>query len=242
MPRILTVEDSRAIRLAIGVELSGLGLDVDEAEDGVQGLSRLNEVKYDLVILDVTMPNLDGPSMLSKMREAGISTPVMMLTSESKKSIMMELMKSGIVDYVIKPFKTNELKTKVAKILDLSSSAELASAPAKPGSGTLLPAADILETDSAIEIHIDLPGVNPDDLDVQVEGGMLTVSAERKPSKTDGKTTMRRQERRFGRYFRSFPMPDNVNPPEAAFRHGVLTLMLAKKEMKPQSVKVKITA
>lgn len=83
-------------------------------------VERLEDVSYDLVILDVTMPNLDGPGMLAKMREAGNKTPVLMLTSESKKSIMIDVMKAGIEDYILKPFKPEELKAKVLKVLKLS--------------------------------------------------------------------------------------------------------------------------
>jgi two-component system, cell cycle response regulator len=132
MSRILTVDDSKAIRMIVGKQVLELGFEVDEAEDGLVGLSKLEEIAYDLVILDVTMPNLDGPGMLAKMREAGNKTPVLMLTSESKKSIMVDVMKAGIEDYILKPFKPEELKAKVLKVLKLTGpiGASLASAPA----------------------------------------------------------------------------------------------------------------
>lgn len=120
MARILTVDDSKAIRSIVGKQVTELGFEVDEAEDGVLGLAKLEEITYDLVILDVTMPNLDGPGMLGKMREAGNKTPVLMLTSESKRSIMVDVMKSGIEDYILKPFKPEELKAKVLKVLKLT--------------------------------------------------------------------------------------------------------------------------
>jgi two-component system cell cycle response regulator len=60
---------------------------------------------------------LDGPGMLAKMREAGNKTPVLMLTSESKRSIVAEIMKLKIEDYILKPFKNDELKAKILKIL-----------------------------------------------------------------------------------------------------------------------------
>ncbi|MDP1829329.1 MAG: response regulator [Archangium sp.] len=120
MSRILTVDDSKAIRMIVGKQVTELGFEVDEAEDGLLGLAKLEEVAYDLVILDVTMPNLDGPGMLAKMREAGNTTPVLMLTSESKKSIMVDVMKAGIEDYILKPFKPEELKAKVLKVLKLT--------------------------------------------------------------------------------------------------------------------------
>lgn len=120
MSRILTVDDSKAIRMIISKQVQELGFEVDEAEDGLQGLAKLEELTYDLVVLDVTMPNLDGPGMLAKMREGGNKTPVLMLTSESKKSIMVDVMKAGIEDYILKPFKPEELKAKVLKVLKLT--------------------------------------------------------------------------------------------------------------------------
>jgi len=119
MPRILTVDDSRPIRMIVSKAMVELGFQVGEAEDGNDGLKKLEQGSYDLVILDVTMPNLDGPGMLGKMREAGNKTPVLMLTSESKTSIVAALMKLGIQDYVLKPFKAEELRAKVLKALKL---------------------------------------------------------------------------------------------------------------------------
>lgn len=120
MARILTVDDSKAIRSIVGKQVTELGFEVDEAEDGLLGLAKLEEITYDLVILDVTMPNLDGPGMLAKMREQGNKTPVLMLTSESKRTIMVDVMKNGIEDYILKPFKPEELKAKVLKVLKLT--------------------------------------------------------------------------------------------------------------------------
>jgi DNA-binding response OmpR family regulator len=119
MTRILTVDDSRAIRSIVAKQVQEMGFDLDEAADGEEGLVRLSELSYDLVILDVTMPNLDGPGMLKRMREGGDKTPVLMLTSESKRSIMVDVMKMGIEDYILKPFKAEELKAKIVKVLKL---------------------------------------------------------------------------------------------------------------------------
>src|SRR5262249_4051824 len=100
----------------------------------------------DLVVLDVTMPNLDGPGMLRRMREAGDKTPVLMLTSESKRSIMVEVMKLGIDDYILKPFKAEELRAKIAKVLNVSAAAAApAAAPAAAGVGAPAPAAVVVE-------------------------------------------------------------------------------------------------
>ena len=130
MPRILTVDDSRPIRMIVSKAMADFGFEIGEAEDGNDGLKKLGEGKYDLVILDVTMPNLDGPGMLTKMREMADKTPVLMLTSESKTSIVATLMKLGISDYVLKPFKADELRAKVLKALKLPADYTGGKAPA----------------------------------------------------------------------------------------------------------------
>lgn len=125
MPRILTVDDSRAIRSILKKHINdfGLGIEMDEAEDGVQGLAKLGAGSYDLVLLDVTMPVMDGPGMLAKMRAQGIATPVLMLTSESKSSIVATVMRLGIDDYIMKPFREDELRAKIMKALKLAATA-----------------------------------------------------------------------------------------------------------------------
>ena len=153
MARILTVDDSKAIRMIVSKQVQELGFEVDEAEDGLLGLGKLDECIYDLVILDVTMPNLDGPGMLAKMRESGNKTPVLMLTSESKKSIMVDVMKAGIEDYILKPFKPEELKAKVLKVLKLSGPVM---APIGGGSGANISTSEGVRTDPSGKQFLDI--------------------------------------------------------------------------------------
>ena len=132
MPAILTVDDSRAVRTIVGKQVRELGFDVLEAEDGIQGLQVLSESSVDLVLLDVTMPNMDGPTMLQKMREGGNKTPVIMLTSESKRTIVAGAMKQGINDYILKPFKPEELRAKVLSVLQGEPGADSIGSDAAP--------------------------------------------------------------------------------------------------------------
>ncbi len=142
MATILTVDDSRAVRTIVSKQVKDLGFEVDEAEDGTQGLAKLAECQFDLVILDVTMPNMDGPTMLGKMRDSGNTTPVIMLTSESKRSIIAGAMKSGITDYILKPFKPEELRNKILSVLQGAGGAEDVVASSMPGGA---PAAGVAE-------------------------------------------------------------------------------------------------
>ena len=91
MPIVLTVDDSRAVRTIVSKQVKDLGFEVAEAEDGVQGLVKLGECQYDLVILDVTMPNMDGPTMLGQMRDAGNSTPRAQPSSAARSSASISI-------------------------------------------------------------------------------------------------------------------------------------------------------
>lgn len=132
MPRILTIDDSSTIRSIITKQMTDLGFEVDHAEDGQQGLAKLEEITVDLILLDVTMPVMDGPTMLSALRERGDQTPVIMLTSESKRSIVAGAVKLGIEDYILKPFKPDELRGKVMKALKMDGSAARGAVAANP--------------------------------------------------------------------------------------------------------------
>jgi two-component system, cell cycle response regulator len=155
MPRILTVDDSRAIRMIVSKQLAPLGFEIAEAEDGNDGLKQLQSSKFDLVILDVTMPNMDGPTMLGKLRESGDKTPVLMLTSESKTAIVTTVMKLGISDFVLKPFKGEELKLKVLKALKLPADYAAGGGAAAAGaSGSSAPAADAASAAQATKVLV----------------------------------------------------------------------------------------
>jgi len=171
MATILTVDDSRSVRTIVAKQVKDLGFEVEEAEDGVQGLSKLGEREYDLVLLDVTMPNLDGPGMLAKMREIGNKTPVIMLTSESKRSVVSGVMKIGIADYILKPFKPEELKAKVLSVLQgeggaeevLAVSSEPPPAPAEPAARVEAGKqfVDVLVVDDMENVHKKLRAMLP---------------------------------------------------------------------------------
>jgi DNA-binding response OmpR family regulator/anti-anti-sigma regulatory factor len=170
----LTIDDSSTIRSIITKQMSDLGFEVDHAEDGKQGLAKLEEISVDLILLDVTMPVMDGPTMLAALRERGDRTPVIMLTSESKRSIVAGAVKLGIEDYILKPFKPDELRGKVMKVLRLDGSASAGAVAANPSVASTAPAAsagsastssrqfiDILVVDDMENVHKKLRSLLP---------------------------------------------------------------------------------
>jgi len=117
--------------------------------------------------------------------------------------------------------------------------------PSQTAPQSLVPAADVIETDKAVEIHLDMPGMAPEDIDVKLEGNQLTITAERKDEKTTEQKGWVRRERVVGSMSRSFTLPTTLDgsKPEASYKHGVLTLTLPKREeVQPRSLKVKVVA
>ena len=105
------------------------------------------------------------------------------------------------------------------------------------------PAADIVERDDEYLIKAELPGVKREDIDVQFENGLLTITGERKLEETKETDKTHRVERFYGKFSRSFRVPDNVNADaiKAESEEGVLRLHLPKtQEKKPQPVKIAI--
>lgn len=123
--RILVVEDNVDIAENIGDYLEAQGHIMDFAMDGIGGLHLAITQKYDILILDIMLPGMDGITLCNKLREAGgKQTPVLMLTARDTLSDKLEGFKAGADDYLIKPFALQELEarikalTKRAKIVE----------------------------------------------------------------------------------------------------------------------------
>ena len=119
--KVLAVDDSKTIRMIVKKAFKPFKCEFFEAENGSEGLSIAKREKPDLVILDITMPVMTGTEMLQKMKADTLlrDTPVIMLTAESGKENVMKIAKMGVNDYVVKPFKGDQLIDRVAKIFQL---------------------------------------------------------------------------------------------------------------------------
>jgi HSP20 family protein len=109
--------------------------------------------------------------------------------------------------------------------------------------GAFAPPVDIYEDEQAIQLKLEVPGIEEKDLDVRVENNVLTVSGERKFEKEEKEENFRRVERRYGSFSRSFTLPNTVNTEDiqADYSHGVLNIRLAKRaEAKPKQIKVSV--
>jgi DNA-binding response OmpR family regulator len=115
-PRVLVVDDEVDIRTLLRELLGRAGYDVDEAADGRSALRRLYEHPAALVILDVTMPTLDGYQTLERIRDLS-DVPVIMLTARTQELEKVRALASGADDYVEKPFGRQELLARVQALL-----------------------------------------------------------------------------------------------------------------------------
>ena len=111
--RILLVEDSLRLQEAIGTGLREMGYAVDIAGDGEDGLWRAETDEYDVLVLDLMLPKLDGLSVLSRLREQGKTTHVLILTARDKVEDRVRGLQMGADDYLVKPFNFLELVARI---------------------------------------------------------------------------------------------------------------------------------
>jgi DNA-binding response OmpR family regulator len=113
MLRILLIEDQRDIAANIWDFLEFRGFVMDHAGDGVSGLRMALEDDYDVIVLDLGLPRLDGLELCRALREAGRSTPVLMLTARDTLDDKLAGFAEGADDYVVKPFAMRELEVRL---------------------------------------------------------------------------------------------------------------------------------
>ena len=115
--RILIVEDEQALRESLATQLTAAGFTVDAAADGEEGLYAGTEYPIDLAIIDLGLPKLPGMDLIRKLREAGRSFPVLILTARDRWQDKVEGLQSGSDDYLAKPFHMQELLARVQALL-----------------------------------------------------------------------------------------------------------------------------
>lgn len=117
MTRLLVVDDDAHIRELVKVFLQNEGLDVLEAADGVDALSKLESEKIDMVIMDIMMPNMNGWELCEEIRKYYNDLPILMLTAKGETAQKVKGFNLGTDDYLVKPFEPAELIVRVKSIL-----------------------------------------------------------------------------------------------------------------------------
>ncbi len=117
MKKILIIEDEESILMALEDNLGLEGYEVVCAVDGEQGLSMAREEEFDLLILDIMLPKMDGFEVCKQLRKDGITMPILMLTAKSQEIDKVLGLELGADDYVTKPFSPRELLARVKALL-----------------------------------------------------------------------------------------------------------------------------
>ncbi len=112
--RVLVVDDEPEVRQLLGEFLSGRGYDVLLAASGMQALDALDAQRFDLVLLDVAMPEMDGVEALKRIVMIDPPVPVIMVTANADISLTSKLLAMGAVDYIPKPFDLDYLEQAVS--------------------------------------------------------------------------------------------------------------------------------
>jgi DNA-binding NtrC family response regulator len=107
--KILVIDDERAIRNSLKEILSDEGYAVETAENGEEGLQAADKEKYDVIFCDIKMPGMDGIEVLGKLVEAGIETPVVMISGHGDIDTAVECIKKGAFDFIQKPLDLNRI-------------------------------------------------------------------------------------------------------------------------------------
>lgn len=116
MHRLLMIEDEARIRDFVVPYLQKAGFQVDEADNGQQGLEMARSGKYSLILLDLMLPGMDGRTVCQQLRRTS-TVPVLMLTAKSEESDIVSGFEAGADDYLTKPFSPRELSVRVKAII-----------------------------------------------------------------------------------------------------------------------------
>ncbi len=116
--RVLIVDDERNIRITLPLALEPLGLETDTARDGDEALTKLGEKEFDLILLDLKMPRIDGIEVLRRIRRIRPDIPVIMITAYGTIENSVEAMKIGALDFISKPFTPERIRDLVSRVLD----------------------------------------------------------------------------------------------------------------------------
>jgi DNA-binding response OmpR family regulator len=132
-PRILLVEDDPALAPALALALSRRGFTMAQATDGITALNRAMSEKFSAIVLDLTLPEQDGLDVIKKLRDAGKTVPIIVLTARGTVGDRVQGLKLGADDYLAKPFDIDELEARIHAVLRRGATPSEAARPSGVG-------------------------------------------------------------------------------------------------------------
>jgi two-component system chemotaxis response regulator CheY len=117
LSKILIVDDAAFMRMRCAKLLTDNGFEVAEAADGSEALEKYKEHKPDAVLLDITMPNMDGISTLKELLKIDPGARIAMVTAMGQQSMVIEALKTGARDFVVKPFEAERVLAALNKMM-----------------------------------------------------------------------------------------------------------------------------
>ena len=116
--KVLLVDDSKTMRNIQKGILTQLGYsELEEACDGLDAISKVGAFQPELLLVDWNMPNMDGLTFVKKLRASGNTSPIIMVTTEAERSRVVEAIKAGVNNYVVKPFTPDVLQERIKETL-----------------------------------------------------------------------------------------------------------------------------
>jgi DNA-binding response OmpR family regulator len=116
--RILIVDDERNVRMMYRTALETEGFEVTEAESGIMALAKLGKTRFDLAVLDLRMPEMDGLALLEAMRDKNITIPTVIITAYGDVPNAVKAMKLGAIDFLAKPVTPGQLRALITEVIE----------------------------------------------------------------------------------------------------------------------------
>lgn len=117
---VLVVDDSAVMRKVIISALTAMNIDsanIFQADDGAQAVKMVQEKEFSIILMDWNMPNMLGIDAVKAIRELGYKTPILMVTTEGERENVVRAIQAGANNYLVKPFNSDDLRTKVEQML-----------------------------------------------------------------------------------------------------------------------------
>ncbi|MBF0101206.1 MAG: response regulator [Desulfobacterales bacterium] len=120
MNKVLIIDDALFMRKLIRQALEPFGFEINEAENGLEGINKFNEFNPDVTTLDIVMPEMDGLEVLKRIRDQKPNSPVVMITAVDQRESMLKAMKLGVTDFIVKPFDEDRVISAVEKAIQIT--------------------------------------------------------------------------------------------------------------------------